>query len=62
MPDVNRVWDVGVLSGEVINVVKENMDRKKLYAIMPGSSQHSGNISPVLGCHCCFFTSCFIIM
>lgn len=27
--------------GEVYNVVKESVDRKKLYAMMPGSSQHS---------------------
>lgn len=26
-------------------MVKENVDRKKLYAMMPGSSEHSGNNS-----------------
>jgi len=39
--------DIGCwcFSGEVFDVVKESMDRKKLYAMMPGSSQHSGNNS-----------------
>ncbi|KAG0564354.1 hypothetical protein KC19_8G103800 [Ceratodon purpureus] len=27
--------------GDVYNVVNDNVDRKKLYAMMPGSSQHS---------------------
>lgn len=29
------------IRGDICNVVTENVDRKKLYAIMPGSSQHS---------------------
>lgn len=46
---VFEVWSYDMwcwfFSGEVYNVVKESVDRKKLYAMMPGSSQHSGNDS-----------------
>lgn len=38
--------------GDICNVVTENVDRKKLYAIMPGSSQHSGKRSLVHDLHC----------